>query len=484
MNITLIASECDPLVKVGGLGDVVASLSKELLNFGYKPQVIIPFYKTINDKKYKSKFIGKLKVFIDYRDIEFELYKTNIDNFDVYLIKEDNFFGRDYVYATSKGGYEDNYLRYAFFSLASLESLKFLKEEVDILHVHDWHTSLVPVYKELYFKDFFEKTACVLTIHNIAFQGVFDVSVFPRINIPWSLYNVNALEFYSQVNYLKGGIIFSDVITTVSPTHAKEIQDNLGFGLEGVIREKKYVFGILNGIDTEKWNPETDKEIVMNYNYNSFHEAKVINKRAVKELFGLETPIDRPLAVFVARLAKQKGLDLIAKSIKEAIKLGFDFIFLGSGDDYYQNLVMDMVKDNFENVAARIEYNESLWRKLSAGSDIFLMPSEYEPCGIAQMIAMRYGSIPVVHKTGGLADTVISYFDNRTESTGFNFTDYNHKDFLYALSQARIVYETKNCSNKTDWDSLIKRAMEKDFSWKKSVYDYIRVYKIAKLIKL
>ncbi len=484
MNITLIASECDPLVKVGGLGDVVASLSKELLNFGYKPQVIIPFYKTINDKKYKPKFIGKLKVFIDYKDIEFELYKTNIENFDLYLIKEDNFFGRDYVYATSKGGYEDNYLRYAFFSLASLESLKFLREEVDILHVHDWHTSLVPVYKELYFKDFFEKTACVLTIHNIAFQGVFDASIIPIINIPWDLYNVNALEFYSQVNYLKGGIIFSDVITTVSPTHAKEIQDNLGFGLEGVIREKKYVFGILNGIDTEKWNPETDKEIVMNYNSNSFHEAKVINKRAVKELFGLETPIDRPLAVFVARLAKQKGLDLIAKSIKEAIKLGFDFIFLGSGDDYYQNLVMDMVKDNFENVAARIEYNESLWRKLSAGSDIFLMPSEYEPCGIAQMIAMRYGSIPVVHKTGGLADTVISYFDNRAESTGFNFTDYNHKDFLYALSQARIVYETKNCSNKIDWDSLIKRAMEKDFSWKKSVYDYIRVYKIAKLIKL
>jgi starch synthase len=337
---------------------------------------------------------------------------------------------------------------------------------------------LVSVYKDLYFKHL-DQTATVLTVHNIAFQGIFPNHILPQIGIPWELFNPEDLEFYNQVNYLKGGIVHSDVITTVSKTHAKEIQTNMGFGLEGILREKRYVFGILNGIDTDVWNPATDKSLYQNYDASNFKEGKKYNKAYIKELFGLETPKERPLAVFIARLARQKGLDLIDDAIDDAVKIGYDFIFLGSGDYYYQGKVLDMVKKNMGHVAARIEYNDVLSRKLYGGADVFLMPSEYEPCGIGQMIAMRYGAVPIVHKTGGLADTVIDYNEDKEQATGFSFEEYTYKDLLYAFARTMIVYQRSD-----EWDKLILNDMNSDFSWRKSVQEYIKIYKTAKLLRM
>jgi starch synthase len=481
MNICFVASECEPLVKVGGLGDVVQSLAKELVNLGHQVSVILPFYKSI--KAQNVQFITQHTLNLGGVYYDFHIYKTNLDNVDIFLIDQKAFFGREYVYGTPKSPYEDNYLRFAFFSLASLETLSHICHTPDVIHIHDWHTALVAVYKDLYFKHL-DETATVLTIHNIAFQGIFPGHILPQIGIPWELFNPEDLEFYNQVNFLKGGIVHSDVITTVSKTHAKEIQTNMGFGLEGVLREKRYVFGILNGIDTESWNPATDKSLYQNYDINTFKAGKEKNKKYVKELFGLETPHTRPLAAFIARLAKQKGLDLIEKAIDDAVKIGYDFIFLGSGDYYYQGKVLDMVKRNMGHVAARIEYNDILSRKLYAGADMFLMPSEYEPCGIGQMIAMRYGAIPIVHKTGGLADTVIDYNEDNEHGTGFSFEDYTYKDFLYTMARAMIVYQKKYIPEDNEWYNIVSNAMSQDFSWRRSVQEYIKIYKTAKLIKM
>ncbi len=481
MNICFIASECDPLVKVGGLGDVVQSLAKELTNLGHHVSIILPFYKSI--KASNIEFITQKTLNLGGVYYDFHIYRTYIENVSVYLIYQKDFFDREYVYGTPKGVYEDNYLRFAFFSLASLETLSSVCIIPDIIHIHDWHTALVAVYKDLYFP-YLSETASVLTIHNIAFQGIFPNYILPKIGIPWELFNPEDLEFYDQVNYLKGGIVHSDVVTTVSKTHAKEIQTNMGFGLEGVLREKRYVFGILNGIDVELWNPATDSSLYQNYNQDTFEEGKEKNKAYIKEIFGLETRANRPLAVFIARLAKQKGLDLINEAIDDAVKIGYDVIFLGSGDYYYQGQVLDMVKRNMGHVAARIEYNDVLSRKLYAGADIFLMPSEYEPCGIGQMIAMRYGAIPIVHKTGGLADTVIDYNQDKEHGTGFSFEEYTYKDLLYAFARAMIVYQTKNCETSDNWHKLVFNAMTQDFSWRRSVQEYVKIYKTAKLIRM
>jgi len=267
------------------LGDVVQSLAKELVNLGHQVSVILPFYKSI--KAQNVQFITQHTLNLGGVYYDFHIYKTNLDNVDIFLIDQKTFFGREYVYGTPKGPYEDNYLRFAFFSLASLETLSHICYTPDVIHIHDWHTALVAVYKDLYFKHL-DETATVLTIHNIAFQGIFPGHILPQIGIPWELFNPEDLEFYNQVNFLKGGIVHSDVITTVSKTHAKEIQTNMGFGLEGVLREKRYVFGILNGIDTESWNPATDKSLYQNYDINTFKEGKEKNKKYVKELFGLE----------------------------------------------------------------------------------------------------------------------------------------------------------------------------------------------------
>ncbi len=479
MHILVVASESSAFVKAGGLGDVVHSLSKALTNLGHKVWVIVPKYASVREKLEK---LGEGKVYFDYSNRAFSILRAIKDGVEYYFVDYPPYYKRPHIYAPPKGSYEDNHLRFAFLSLASLEILRVLNLKVDIIHIHDWHTSLLPIYRNLYFPEF-SNIPVVLTIHNAMHQGLFDPHVLPPLNIPWEFFRpFGGIEFYGKVNFLKTGITFCDVLTTVSPTYAEELK-NYAFGLEGLIKEKKYFFGILNGIDYDVWNPEKDPYIRENYTYKDFHRKKPRNKRELKEIFGFNTFDQKPLVGMVARLTYQKGFDLLEGIINEAVREGFDFIMLGSGEDRYQEMLINFMKAYPEGVRVRIEYNEELAHKVFAGSDIFLMPSLYEPCGIAQMIAMRYGTVPVVRAVGGLKDTVIDYIKDPDEGTGFVFDDFSSKDLLHALLRARVFYGMYDCFNDQRWADIVRRCMIKDFSWEKSAKEYERIYHTARVIR-
>ncbi|MCS7171327.1 MAG: glycogen synthase, partial [Aquificaceae bacterium] len=321
------------------------------------------------------------------------------------------------------------------------------------------------------------------TIHNALHQGVYEPHFIPMLNLPWEVFHpYEGIEFYGKINYLKSGIAFCDVLTTVSPSYAEELRQ-YAYGLEGLIREKKYFFGILNGIDYDLWNPEEDKLIKYNYSVKNFLKGKAGNKKHLKETFGLKTIQEKPLVGMVSRLTAQKGLDLVQGMLCEAVREGFDFVFLGSGEEKYQDMLIDFMKKHPESVRVRIEYNEELAHKIFAGADLFLMPSLFEPCGISQMIAMRYGTVPVVRSTGGLKDTVIDYVDNSLEGDGFSFQEYSSKDFMHALLKARVYYDMHMCNHSKEWSEIIKRCMKKDFSWEKRAREYERIYSTAIMLK-
>ncbi len=479
MHILMVASESSAFVKAGGLGDVVHSLSKAFVHLGHRVCVIMPKYASIKESLEK---VGESEVHLDHSHKPFKILRSSKDGVEYYFIDYPTYYGRPYIYAPPKGDYPDNHLRFAFLSLASLQVIKVMNLKADVIHVHDWHTSLLPLYKNLYFSEF-SGIPVVLTIHNAMHQGLFDPHVLPDLNIPWELFRpFGGIEFYGKVNFLKAGITFCDVLTTVSPTHAEELKE-YAFGLEGLIKEKKYFFGILNGIDYDVWNPEKDPYIREGYSYKDFHRKKPKNKRELKEIFGLNTFDQKPLVGMVARLTYQKGFDLLEGIISEGVREGFDFIMLGSGEDRYQDMLISFMKTYPEGVRVRIEYNEELAHKVFAGSDIFLMPSAYEPCGISQMIAMRYGTVSVVRAVGGLKDTVVDYIKDPDEGTGFVFEEFSSKDLLHALLRARVFYGMYVCFNDQRWAEIVRRCMRKDFSWEKSAKEYERIYHTARVIR-
>ena len=475
----MVASESAAYVKAGGLGDVVHSLSKALIRLGHTVYVIIPKYSRV-----KGNFVNvdSIRFLFNGEEVEVNLYEDIKDHVRYFFIDFPKYYNRDYIYATPKGEYEDNPLRFGFLSLASLEAAKFLRIDPHVIHVHDWHTGLLPIYKKLYFPEF-KHIPIVFTIHNALHQGIYGPQFLPMLNLPWELFHpYEGIEFYGSINFLKAGIAFCDVLTTVSPSYAEELRQ-YAYGLEGLIREKKYFFGILNGIDYDVWNPESDKLIKANYSIKSFPKGKSINKKHLKEIFGFKTYHDRPLVGMVSRLTKQKGFYIIQGIMCDAVKLGFDFVFLGSGEEKYQEMLIEFMKKHPESVRVRIEYNEELAHKVYAGSDMFLMPSLFEPCGISQMIAMRYGTVPVVRATGGLKDTVIDYVEDSLQGNGFSFEGYSSRDLMYALLKARVYYDMYTCDHSKDWSEIVKRCMKRDFSWEKSAREYERIYSTAIMLK-
>lgn len=478
MRVIFIVPESSAYIKAGGLGDVAHSLAKAMKSLGHSVSVIMPRYKNI---KAELKPIGSYDLSID-SSIKFTLFEAKKDQISYFFVSCQDFFERDYIYASPRGPYEDNALRFGLFSLISLEVIKNLSLECDILHTHDWPTALVPLYRDLYYPEF-SHVACVFTIHNAMHQGIFDASNMPRLYLPWDLFRpFGGVEFYGSINFLKSGITFCEALTTVSPSYAREIS-HYANGLEGLIREKKYFFGVLNGIDIDIWNPESDPMIVSHYNIKNFQKGKAKNKQNLKEVFGLKTSNQKPLVGMVSRLTSQKGLDMVKQVLDEAVREGFDFIFLGSGEEFYQEMLMSFLKSYPESVRARIEYNEELAHKIYAGADMFLMPSLFEPCGISQMIAMRYGTVPIVSRVGGLRDTVVDYLQSPEEGTGFSFEVQNRDSFMMALLRARVFYDMDCCKSSKDWQEIVKRCMKRDFSWEKSAKEYERIYTIALTIR-
>lgn len=460
MRIVLAASEVVPFAKTGGLADVAGALPLALEELNQEVIVVMPKYKTIQDSKFK---IQRIK-----QDVSYSVIGNNIK---VYFIEKDEYFNRDGLYGDKSGDYKDNLDRFSYYCKRTLELLKEINFKPDIIHCHDWQSCLIPVYlKTLYAKELFYKdTKAVLTIHNIGYQGLFPKEQFPRLGLDWSYFDMEMLEFYGKINLLKGGMVFCDIINTVSPTYSKEIQTKeFGFGLEGILsKRRKSLFGILNGVDYSIWNPETDKFIVRNYSANNIGD-KYKNKEDLRKICNLPFKKEVPLFGIVSRLAEQKGFDILAEAIEKICKMNLQLVILGTGDLKYHLLLGNMVKRYPKVISLHLKFDDCLAHKIYAGSDIFLMPSKYEPCGLGQLISLRYATIPLAFKTGGLADTV-------TEDNGFMFDDYSKGDLIKTMGKA-----IKTFASAKKWNALMLKAMRYNFSWQESAQKYIKLYEKAK----
>ncbi|MCX5706892.1 MAG: glycogen synthase GlgA [Candidatus Omnitrophica bacterium] len=460
MKIVVCASEVVPFAKTGGLADVAGALPLALEKEGQEVIIVMPRYKAIDPVKFGLK---RLK-----DDISYSVTGKNIK---VYFIEKDEYFNRDGLYGDKNGDHKDNLDRFAYYCRRTLSLLKEINFKPDIIHVHDWQAALIPVYlKAICANDpFYKNTHTILTIHNIGYQGLFLKEEFPKLGLDWSLFNIEGLEFYDKINILKGGMEFSDIINTVSPTYAKEIQTKeFGFGLEGVLnRRRDSVFGILNGLDYNIWNPETDKFIAKNFSAQE-PEGKFKDKEELQSLCKLPVKKDIPLLGIVSRLAEQKGFDILAEGIDEICKMGVQLVILGTGDLKYHLIMEDMVKKYPKVISLQLKFDDPLAHKIYAGSDIFLMPSRYEPCGLGQLISLRYGTIPLVFKTGGLADTVNS-------TNGFIFDLYSKNELIKRIKKAVAVFKSKG-----KWPVLVAKAMRCNFSWEASANKYLDLYAKAK----
>ncbi|MBI1747166.1 MAG: glycogen synthase GlgA [Acidobacteria bacterium] len=489
LKILLVAAEAVPFAKVGGLGDVVGALPPALQELGAEARLCLPSYQLIDNEKFniqRSQTVPVFTVPMGPRTAEVTLYQgasPQNDQVKVYLIGNNYYFGRDGIYddPRSRSGYWDNGERYAFFMKAVLPALKALNWKPDIIHCHDHQTALVPAFlRSHYWNDpFFQNTATIFTIHNLAYQGIYDSEILSVLGFdPGVFYPTSPYEFYGKVNFMKLGIYFADLITTVSARYAQEIQTTyeFGMGLEGILRARSQdLYGILNGVDYSVWNPETDRLIARHYSAQDL-AGKRDNKLALLKEARLSLAEEQPLIGIVSRLVNQKGFDLIAEKIEAILALGVKLVVLGSGQSNYHDLFSRMAQIFPKQMSVFFTHDDRLAHMIEAGSDMFLMPSRYEPCGLNQMYSLRYGTIPIVRSTGGLADTVTEYNPNSDNGNGFCFYDYNAHDLYEAVRRAVQLFH----ADKAAWTRLMRRAMAEDYSWVLSAKKYIEVYEKAR----
>ncbi len=485
MKVLFIVSEMEPLAKVGGLADVIGALSRRLSGLKCDLRVAIPFYKQVkknlNKLKIKPKKLKEsVTVCIDWLPVACNIYKLNLDRVTVYLIENDELYKRDQIYATRKGEFEDNDLRFGFLSLSSLGAAKALNFKPDIIHCHDWQGAFVPIFlkwrKHLRDDDFFKNSKIVFTVHNVSYQGTFAKDILERFGLPIYLFTPQGLELHGKANLLKGGIIYSHMVTTVSPTYAEELKKReYAYGMEAVFkwitRKSNNFVGILNGIDFNLWNPDKDPSIYENYSY-ARHGNKTKNKELLKKELGLEPNKSAPLLGIVSKLTEQKGIDLLIDALPQILDLGYQVVVIGKGELRYERLLRKARRRYNRNVSLTIGINDTLERRIYAGSDMFIMPSRFEPCGLGQMIALRYGSIPVVRGIGGLIDTVKDYSEDNVNGNGFIFHEFSKVSLLDALIRAISIFEKAE-----EWQALVKRAMKEDFSWRNSGEQYLNMYR-------
>ncbi len=478
MRIAFVTSEFASLEKVGGLADVSESLPKALKEKGEEVAVFMPLYKRIKEERRLEKTGISFSVEVDGEERLVKLKRLYVYGFPVYLLDYDPYFHRDNPYGTPEGDYPDNPYRFALLSQGVLLALKEMNWQVDVIHCNDWETALVPVYLKNSFSGdpFFASTGTLFTIHNLAYQGVFPKEVLPAIGLGWDLFHMEALEYYGNVNYLKGGLVFSDVINTVSETYSREIQSEaLGYGLDGVLRMRREdLYGVINGIDCDEWNPAKDGRLFANYDAGN-PSGKAENKRRLMASLGLEDPDGRMLAGMVGRLVSQKGIDLLHSVLGDMVDMGISMVILGSGEERYHSMLQEIQHQYPGLLHVKIGYDDTLAARIYAASDVFLMPSRYEPCGLGQMIALRYGTIPVVRKTGGLADTIEEFNPATGEGNGFLFTGFTPTEFLDAVKRAHQCYAKPEV-----WRGLVRKALDTCFSWEGSATKYVELYRKAR----
>lgn len=465
MKIYFVASEAVPYVKTGGLGDVSGTLPIHLRKIGLDVDLVLPLYKQIKESNYLLEKLFSSEIIFGDHLLSYSVYRQE----NTLFIEQDSFYNRGEIYNTPSGDYPDNNLRFAFFPRVALE-LIYKLGGADIIHVHDWQTALLPVYKNIYYPNHPGKV--ILTIHNLAYQGIFDAETVPMINVPLGYFNLESLEFYGKVNFLKGGILFADYLTTVSPTYAKEIQTKqYGFALEGVIfKRNKHLQGIINGIDYDYWNPETDGNISINYGKDSVFQKKENKKRLLTEL-NTGCSFEYPLFAFVGRLVSQKGIDLIIEIADRLANFPANFIILGKGEKKYEDEIKARALCHPNNIIALTAFDEILSRKIYASSDFFLMPSQFEPCGLGQLIALKYGSVPIVRKTGGLKDTIQNYHDKTACGNGITYDNQDAEELMDSIKRALSYFPGENYIN------IQAIGMKCDYSWTSSAREYLSLYK-------
>lgn len=475
MQIVFASAECAPFVKTGGLGDVAGSLPAALVRAGAEVIVMVPKYATIKDEyKAQMEHFADFYVSLGWRNEYCGLEKLEHDGVTYLFVDNERYFARDYPY-----GFFDDGERFAFFSKAITESLQHLPAgfECDILHCNDWQTALAPVFLREFYQGLplYDRVKTVFSIHNVAFQGQFSDTVMEDIlgvaHIPAAASQLRCDA--CSINYMLGALHYADAITTVSPTYASEIQTpEFGEGLDGVLRERSYALqGILNGIDVAGFDPATDKRIAANYTVDD-RSGKAVCKAKLQEELGLEIRDDRPLMVMVTRLTRQKGMDLVMYALDRILSGGVQVAVLGTGDRDYEDGLRYFQDKYPGTMAARIEFDPALSQRMYAAADMFLMPSKFEPCGLSQIIAMRYGTLPIVRETGGLKDTVIPYNEFTGEGTGFSFTNFNGDEMGDAVFRAARLF----WDNRDAWNQLITQAMSQDFSWTRSADKYLDLY--------
>ncbi|MGC2333932.1 MAG: glycogen synthase GlgA [Candidatus Acidiferrales bacterium] len=476
MKILFVASEGLPYSKTGGLADVVEALPKALRAMGHDVAVLLPRY---HANKIHSMLISSVTVALGDR-LRFPAIAEAeaVDGVRYFFVDDPPFFDRPALYGDTAGEYPDNAERFAEFSRVAIEFMKRVWLP-DVVHCHDWQTALVPVLLRTQHSE--DRTVrslpAMLTIHNLAYQGVFDAAALRRIGLPDTLFSVDALEFFGKVNFLKGGLIYADYLTTVSRRYAKEIQTaEYGCGLEGVIQKRgDRMVGILNGVDYTAWNPETDKLIAENYSAENLAGKKTCKKDLLVSFRLPEGDLARPVIGIVSRFADQKGFDLIVEVADEMMKENLALVVLGTGQAEYEKLFRQLAEKYPERVGVKIGYDNSLAHKIEAGADMFLMPSRYEPCGLNQIYSLRYGTVPIVRATGGLDDTIQNFVPKTQQGTGFKFEEYSGKALLQCLRAALGAYGEAKA-----WQALRANGMAKDFSWKASAASYVTLYEAAK----
>ncbi|AFM23256.1 glycogen synthase GlgA [Desulfomonile tiedjei] len=486
MHVLMVTPEATPFAQTGGLGEVMSALPAELISLGADVEVFMPKYRNITPEKFPNlkKTDFTVEISLNAKPVKGRIWELIDERKTRYLFLEcDEFFDRDYLYGTPDGDYEDNAERFVFLTRAALEMALLRRKHFDIYHVHDWQAALTPVYlRTLYAGEkLFEDSAAIMTIHNLGYQGIFWHLDMPLVGVGWEFFTPKHMEFYGKLNFLKSGIVFSDEVNTVSPGYRNEIlTPEFGFGLEGVLQEKgARLSGILNGVDYSIWNPETDQFIAARYGADDL-SGKALCKADLQNIAGLPELPDVPVISMVTRLSSQKGVDILAAALPTLIERDLQFVLLGSGDARYQQSFQEFARDYPDKIAAFLAYDYRLSHKIFAGSDILLVPSRYEPCGLNQLYGLKYGTVPIVRVTGGLTDTVEQFNPEMDTGTGFRFVPPDSDALIDAISKAVNVYTDMPDA----WTKLMRRGMARDFSWKRSAHEYLKLYERARTARM
>lgn len=469
LKVLLVSSEVAPYAKSGGLGDVAGSLPKALKNLGIDIRVAVPKYKTIKNEYFADvKYLGAVTTSLSWRTQEAKILLKEAD-VPIYFIENDAYFGRDGLY-----GYGDDNERFAFFCRAVLDMLAMIDFYPDVIHCNDWQTGPICLFlRETYHKMiFYSNIKTLFTIHNLQYQGNFGQETMEMLDVPGYCFDNGNIEFFGNVSYMKAGLSYADRISTVSRKYADEIQtEEYGYGMSGVLSSKREkLSGILNGIDYIANDPSTDKRLTYNFDVNHLYQKKE-NKRELQQQLALEQR-DVPIISIISRLADQKGLDLIAQVFEELMREDIQFVVLGTGEGRYEYMFRNFADRYPGRISANILFDDTLAQRIYASSDMFLMPSLFEPCGLGQMFSLRYGTVPIVRKTGGLADTITHYNSQTKEGNGFVFEHYNAEGLLWAIREALNVYH----QGEEEWNYVVKNAMNCNYSWDSSARKYVELY--------